>query len=90
MDGQANVIKKLEEIIGVQLRFFEEYKSYCKVLLLEVLWGLADRWQEQAGRIREQLFELVAKVIAEGINEGELQPELGFFSRIWHDCRGGF
>lgn len=76
IENPGDVSLKLEKIIEVQLNFYDEYKNYCKVLLSEVLWSLGGHWQEEAEKVRQKIFGQVEKVVAGGIEQGNLSPEL--------------
>ncbi len=70
-----NVRTKLEALITVQLQFFDDYNSFCKVLLSEV-WGRDTRWEEKAERIRSGYFSIIKDLIDAGKVEGVIKKEL--------------
>jgi len=72
---RKSVPAKLESLINVQLRFFDDYKDYCKVLLSEV-WGQETRWEETARRIRSGYLSIIREIIEDGKKEGVLKKEL--------------
>lgn len=72
---RKSIQAKLESLITVQLRFFDDYKNYCKVLLSEV-WGQETRWEETARRIRSGYLSIIREIIEDGKKEGVIKKEL--------------
>lgn len=72
---RKDIPAKLESLITVQLRFFDDYKDYCKVLLSEV-WGQETRWEEMARRIRSGYLSIIRELIDAGKKEGIIKKEL--------------
>jgi len=72
---RKSIPAKLESLITVQLRFFDDYKNYCKVLLSEV-WGQETRWEETARQIRSGYLSIIRELIDVGKKEGIIKKEL--------------
>lgn len=56
-----------------QLRFFEEYGAFARVLLAE-MWRTA--WQDAVARLREQALGVYAGVLGRAVTEGAIREDL--------------
>ncbi|MFI6596097.1 TetR/AcrR family transcriptional regulator [Nonomuraea sp. NPDC050536] len=66
-------LEALDGVVLGQLRFFEEYGPFARVLLAE-MWHAA--WQEAVARLREQVLGVYAGVLRRAVESGEIRADL--------------
>ncbi|MDP9862610.1 MULTISPECIES: TetR/AcrR family transcriptional regulator [Streptosporangium] len=70
--GQA-ALDTLDSVVMAQLRFFEEYGAFARVLLAE-MWRTA--WQDAVARLREQALGVYAGALRRAVAEGVVREDL--------------
>ncbi|MGV9775434.1 TetR/AcrR family transcriptional regulator [Streptosporangium sp. NPDC003464] len=70
--GQA-ALDTLDSVVMAQLRFFEEYGAFARVLLAE-MWRTA--WQDAVARLREQALGVYAAALRRAVAEGVVREDL--------------
>jgi AcrR family transcriptional regulator len=60
---------KMENLLEVQLDYYEKYKDFYKVLFSE-FWRLEPKWKKQIDKIREGYFSMIKRIIEEGKKDG--------------------
>ncbi|GIN00090.1 TetR family transcriptional regulator [Planomonospora venezuelensis] len=63
----------LDSVVMAQLRFFEEYGAFARVLLAE-MWRTA--WQEAVARLRADALGVYADVLRRAVAEGAVREDL--------------
>lgn len=63
----------LDAVVLSQLRFFEEYGAFARVLLAE-MWRTA--WQDAVARLREQALGVYAGVLRRAVESGQVRADL--------------
>ncbi|MEV7005799.1 TetR/AcrR family transcriptional regulator [Streptosporangium sp. NPDC051022] len=63
----------LDAVVMAQLRFFEEYGAFARVLLTE-MWRTA--WQDAVARLREEALGVYAGVLRRAVAEGAIRADL--------------
>ncbi|GAA0948901.1 TetR/AcrR family transcriptional regulator [Nonomuraea longicatena] len=66
-------LDRLDAVVLGQLRFFEQYGPFARVLLAE-MWRTA--WQEAVTQLRERALGVYARVLREAVAAGELRADL--------------
>lgn len=66
-------LARLDAVVLGQLRFFEEYGAFARVLLAE-MWRTA--WQEAVATLREQALGVYAGVLRDAATNGEIRKNL--------------
>ncbi|MEU8267039.1 TetR/AcrR family transcriptional regulator [Sphaerisporangium sp. NPDC049002] len=66
-------LQRLDAVVMAQLRFFEEYGAFARVLLAE-MWRTT--WEEAVARLRRQALGVYADVLREAVDAGELRADL--------------
>ncbi|GIH89853.1 TetR/AcrR family transcriptional regulator [Planobispora siamensis] len=63
----------LDSVVLAQLRFFEEYGAFARVLLAE-MWHTA--WQDAVARLRREVLGVYADVLRRAVAEGTVRRDL--------------
>ncbi|MBG0821072.1 TetR/AcrR family transcriptional regulator [Planomonospora sp. ID91781] len=63
----------LDAVVMAQLRFFEEYGAFARVLLAE-MWRTA--WQDAVARLRRDVLGVYADVLRRAVAEGAVRGDL--------------
>ncbi|WP_239121117.1 TetR/AcrR family transcriptional regulator [Planomonospora parontospora] len=63
----------LDAVVMAQLRFFEEYGAFARVLLAE-MWRTA--WQDAVARLRRDVLGVYADVLRRAVAEGAVRDDL--------------
>ncbi|WP_449065541.1 TetR/AcrR family transcriptional regulator [Planomonospora algeriensis] len=63
----------LDAVVMAQLRFFEEYGAFARVLLAE-MWRTA--WQDAVARLRQDVLGVYADVLRRAVAEGAVRDDL--------------
>ncbi|WP_433252737.1 TetR/AcrR family transcriptional regulator [Streptosporangium sp. CA-135522] len=71
--GRLPALDALDAVVMAQLRFFEEYGAFARVLLAE-MWRTA--WQDAVARLREQALGVYAGVLRRAVAEGLIREDL--------------
>lgn len=71
--GQESPLGALDAVIMAQLRFFEEYAAFARVLLTE-MWRTA--WQETVATLRREVLGVYADVLRRAVAEGVVRADL--------------
>jgi AcrR family transcriptional regulator len=69
----ARPLERLDAVVLGQLRFFEQYGPFARVLMAE-MWRTA--WQDAVTQLREQALGVYARVLREAVAAGELRADL--------------
>ncbi|MFF0307680.1 TetR/AcrR family transcriptional regulator [Streptosporangium sp. NPDC004379] len=69
----ATALEALDAVVMAQLRFFEEYGAFARVLLAE-MWRTA--WQDAVARLRDQVLGVYADVLRRAVAEGLVREGL--------------
>ncbi|NUR91734.1 MAG: TetR/AcrR family transcriptional regulator [Nonomuraea sp.] len=72
-DRGETAIEALDSVVLGQLRFFEEYGPFARVLLAE-MWHAA--WQEAVAELRERVLGVYAGVLRRAADQGEIRSDL--------------
>ncbi|MEV8631205.1 TetR/AcrR family transcriptional regulator [Streptosporangium sp. NPDC051023] len=72
-DGVGTALGALDAVVMAQLRFFEEYGAFARVLLTE-MWRTA--WQDTIARLREKALGVYAVVLRRAVAEGTIRADL--------------
>ncbi|MFF5209463.1 TetR/AcrR family transcriptional regulator [Streptosporangium sp. NPDC000396] len=72
-DAGQPALDALDAVVMAQLRFFEEYGAFARVLLAE-MWRTA--WQDAVARLREQALGVYAGVLRRAVAEGRIREDL--------------
>ncbi|MGI5160748.1 TetR/AcrR family transcriptional regulator [Microbispora sp. CA-102843] len=67
----ASPVAVLDALMLAQLRFFDEYGPFARVLLAEI-WRAA--WQDAVLRLRTSVLAVYERVLADAVAAGELRP----------------
>lgn len=67
----ASPVAVLDALMLAQLRFFDEYGPFARVLLAE-LWRTA--WEDAVLRLRTGVLAVYERVLADAVEAGELRP----------------
>ncbi|GII01045.1 TetR/AcrR family transcriptional regulator [Planobispora takensis] len=76
MSGAAageTALDALDSVVLAQLRFFEEYGAFARVLLAE-MWHTA--WQDAVARLRREVLGVYADVLRRAVAEGAVRRDL--------------
>ncbi|GAB6139028.1 TetR/AcrR family transcriptional regulator [Halanaerobaculum tunisiense] len=65
-------VEKLEEVIAIQLEFYNQNRSFSKFLTREI-WGYKDKFEENIKKIRSNYTVIVEEIIQQGINNGDFK-----------------
>ncbi|MBG0828164.1 TetR/AcrR family transcriptional regulator [Planomonospora sp. ID67723] len=68
-----SALDALDSVVMAQLRFFEEYGAFARVLLAE-MWHAA--WQEAVARLRADALGVYADVLRRAVAEGTVRDDL--------------
>ncbi|MEU6739305.1 TetR/AcrR family transcriptional regulator [Streptosporangium sandarakinum] len=71
--GGGTALDALDAVVMAQLRFFEEYGAFARVLLAE-MWRTA--WQDAVARLRDQVLGVYAGVLRRAVAEGLVREGL--------------
>lgn len=71
--SRRTALDALDAVVMAQLRFFEEYGAFARVLLAE-MWRTA--WQDAVARLREQALGVYAGVLRRAAAEGVIRADL--------------
>ncbi|WP_405144963.1 TetR/AcrR family transcriptional regulator [Sphaerisporangium sp. NBC_01403] len=66
-------LQRLDAVVMAQLRFFEEYGAFARVLLAE-MWRTT--WEDAVARLRRQALGVYADVLREAVDAGQLRADL--------------
>ncbi|WP_248963497.1 TetR/AcrR family transcriptional regulator [Sphaerisporangium perillae] len=66
-------LRRLDAVVMAQLRFFEEYGAFARVLLAE-MWRTT--WQEAVARLRRQALGVYTEVLRQAVDAGLLRADL--------------
>ncbi|WP_214408551.1 TetR/AcrR family transcriptional regulator [Sphaerisporangium fuscum] len=69
----GDALRRLDAVVMAQLRFFEEYGAFARVLLAE-MWRTT--WQDAVARLREQALGVYADVLREAVAAELLRTDL--------------
>ncbi|SFI50877.1 transcriptional regulator, TetR family [Streptosporangium canum] len=72
-DTGQTALDALDSVVMAQLRFFEEYGAFARVLLAE-MWRTA--WQDAVARLREQALGVYAGALRRAVAEGAIREDL--------------
>ncbi|MGW4423518.1 TetR/AcrR family transcriptional regulator [Streptosporangium sp. NPDC004631] len=72
-DSRRTALDALDAVVMAQLRFFDEYGAFARVLLAE-MWRTA--WQDAVARLREQALGVYAGVLRRAAAEGAIRADL--------------
>lgn len=71
--SRRTALDALDAVVMAQLRFFDEYGAFARVLLAE-MWRTA--WQDAVARLREQALGVYAGVLRRAAAEGAIRADL--------------
>ncbi|MGV9600005.1 TetR/AcrR family transcriptional regulator [Streptosporangium sandarakinum] len=71
--GGETALDALDAVVMAQLRFFEEYGAFARVLLAE-MWRTT--WQDAVARLRDQVLGVYAGVLRRAVAEGLVREGL--------------
>ncbi|MFI6536546.1 TetR/AcrR family transcriptional regulator [Nonomuraea sp. NPDC050547] len=69
----ASALERLDAVVLGQLRFFEQYGPFARVLLAE-MWRTA--WQEAVAQLRARALGVYAEVLRQAADGGEVRADL--------------
>ncbi|GAA3121882.1 TetR/AcrR family transcriptional regulator [Streptosporangium carneum] len=69
----GGALEALDAVVMAQLRFFEEYGAFARVLLTE-MWRTA--WQDAVAMLREEALGVYAGVLRRAVSEGAVRADL--------------
>ncbi|MEV0967493.1 TetR/AcrR family transcriptional regulator [Microtetraspora glauca] len=70
--SDATPLARLDAVVLAQLRFFDEYGPFARVLFGE-MWRTA--WQDAVTRLREGALGVYERILADAVEAGELRED---------------